>query len=154
MKYIYIFLFILSCSSCSHGSYSHKLKLSEKQKLVNKLRKKVSVDLQRKYGLIPFGTGGQMMNKVEKLMLIFNFPTPLTENQARVLAVNAAEDFIQAINEEETLRQYLSNYPFGPKNVPETKKYRIVFKETFEEAKYKIASQQQCPLSPPADNLE
>ena len=104
------------------------------------------------------------------------------------IAIKATEDYLAAINMEESLRQYLANYPFGPKNVeitiflqdsrgrsiqpdqfdhiksangfitckadvPETNKYRIVFKETFEEAKYKVASQQH-PLAPSADNLE
>src|SRR3989338_5695471 len=105
MKKHWIFLMIIIFSSCYQNSFE-KFKLSEKQKIVNKLRKRVSCDLQRKYGLLPFGTGGQMMDQVEKLMLIFNYPKPLTEDEARVLVINATEEFLGAINEEEALRQY------------------------------------------------
>ena len=117
MKWQYLFLFLLICSGCSQGSSYHNFKLSEKQKIVNKLRKRVASDLQSQYGLIPFGTGGQMMYQVQKLMLIFNYPRQLTEEEARILVVNATEEFLTAINEEVLLRQYLANYPFEPKNV-------------------------------------
>ena len=188
MKKIYFLLLIFIFSSCSQDPFDKRFQLSEKEKIVNKLERKATSDLQKKYGLIPVGTGGQMMNEVKKLRLIFNYPYSLTEDGARALAIKATEDYLVAINKEESLRQYLANYPFGPKNVeitiflqdsrgrsiqpdqfdhiksangfitckadvPETNKYRIVFKETFEEAKYKVASQQH-PLAPSADNLE
>ena len=117
MRFTYLIIVIFVFLGCSQGgSYQH-FKLSEKEKIVTRMEKRVTSNLSKKYGLIPLGTGGQMMNEVKKLRLVFNYPNPLTEDQARVLATNVTEDYLAVINQEETLRQYLANYPFGPKNV-------------------------------------
>ncbi len=170
MKKQWILFSLLIFCGCSQLQQKKSYAPSEKQVLVNKVRKKVASDLENKYGLIPCGTGGQMMYQIEKLMLIFNYPKPLTEDEARVLVVNAVDEFVASVNQEEAIHQYLANYPFRPENVevtiflqdsrgkrvqpdrfifveaaagrvvykaddPETNRYRIVHKETFEEAK-------------------
>ena len=174
-KYL-IFVILIVLSSCSQSSYSGRFKISEKEKLVNKVEKNVVSNLQRQYGLIPFGSGGQMMYEIKKLRLIFKYPKPLTEEEAIELVIRAVDEYVFSINKEVALRQYLANYPFGPKNVemtiylqdsrgtsvqpekfllveasdgfvtceaknPDMGGYRIVFKESFEEAKRKVTGQ-------------
>ena len=170
-KYLAL-LFFLFCTGCYKNSPKTPFKVSAKERVVTRVEKKVISNLKEKYGLISAGTGGQMMYQVEKLMLIFNYPEPLTETEASELVINAVEDFLFAINQEEELRQYLANYPFKPENVEitiflqdtrgrsvhpdkfisvkaangyvvfkakdsETKEYRVVLKEPFEEVKAK-----------------
>ena len=117
MKKIYILLIILFFNGCSQGPSKNRFQISEDEKIVNRVLNIGASNLKKKYGLIPIGSGGQMMYEVKKLRLVFNYPNPLTENQAKVLVINATEEFLQVINNEEPLRQYLANYPFGPKNV-------------------------------------
>ena len=116
----WIFLLLIVFCGCSQVQQNKAFELSKKERLVNKIQQKVASDLERKYGLIPCGTGGQMMYKIEKLMLIFNYPKPLSEDEARELVVNAVDEFISSVNQEEEIRQYLANYPFNPKNVEVT----------------------------------
>ncbi len=114
-KYLaYFFLFILvGCSDFTRPSYVP----SEKQKVVNELRRRVATELMVKTGLQPCGTGGQMMDQVKMLALAFAYNKPLEIEEGRKLLVNAVETFVLAINSDERIRPYLNNYPFKPENV-------------------------------------
>lgn len=113
-KYLaYLLIILFGCSEFTHSSYVP----SEKQKIVNEIRKKVAVELMQKTGLQPFGTGGQMMDQVKMLALAFQYNKPLEIEEGRTLLVNAVETFVSRINSDERIRPYLNNYPFEPKNV-------------------------------------
>ena len=115
MKF-FIFLSIVSIiTGCIRSYPIHKL--SEKQQLVNQLRKEVALQLHQERGLIPCGTGGQMMNQIQMLALSFDYRQPVDIDKSRELLITAVDTFVAAINANEAVRPYLGNYPFTPKNI-------------------------------------
>lgn len=63
-------------------------------------------------GLIPFGTGAQMMDQIQMLSLIFQYNHPVDLQEGRELLVKSVIEFIKEINLNENVRKYLQNYPF------------------------------------------
>jgi hypothetical protein len=90
---------------------------SEKQKLANKIRKESAIQLKNELGLIPCGSGGQMMGQIQMLALSFDYREPIDIETGRELLIAAVEKFAAEINSNEAIRPYLENYPFGPKNI-------------------------------------
>jgi hypothetical protein len=73
--------------------------------------------LQADMGLIPFGFGGQMMNQIEKLKLVFQYQHSIDVEMGRNLLIQSARIFLDEINSNESIRSYLSNYPFVSSNI-------------------------------------
>lgn len=117
MNILFRFLIILICFSCYSPREKNYSENKQKNFLVNKVRKKVSDELSERFGLVPFGSGGQMMNQVEMLMLAFLYNEPIDESKARMLLIASVNVFIDAVNDENCLKPYLSNSPFEPKNI-------------------------------------
>ncbi len=91
---------------------------SPKQKLVNKIRNDVALQLQWKVkGLYPCGTGGRMRDQITMLALSFDYFGPMDREKGRKILLLAVEEFTKAINEDENIRPYLNNYPFELKNI-------------------------------------
>lgn len=109
--HILLVLFLLGCS------IKKPYQPSEKIKTANNVRKEASIIISNKFNLLPFGSGGQMLDKIEMLMLAFQSRTPLSEQEARRIIVESTEEFINAINKNEPIRLYLANYPCTEKNI-------------------------------------
>jgi len=116
MKLLLYFLIILTFSSCSSNSLSN-YKPSEKEQLANEITNRVSLQLKNSFDLKPFGSGGQAMNDIEMLALSFIYNKEIDIEDARELLINSVDIFVKAINEDERIHPYLSNYPFEPKNI-------------------------------------
>ncbi len=93
------------------------LRVSEKQKLANEVRRKVAKQMKQEANLRPCGTMGQMMNEIEVLGLSFFYFQPVDIAEGRKLAVQAVEAMLKEINQEPRIRPYLVRYPFQPRNV-------------------------------------
>jgi len=108
---------LLLIASCGQNDFRNTYVPSEKQKLVNEIRKNVAQDIKMKLNLSPCGTGGQMMHQIEMLALAFNYYQPITIEEGRNLLITSIDIFVKAVNDDERIRPYLANYPFEPKNV-------------------------------------
>jgi hypothetical protein len=115
-----VFLLLSSCSVDPH------LQPSEKGRIASEIRSQTARKLEAEMGLIPFGFGGQMMGQIERLCLTFQYRHPVNIENARRILVQAGSKFMNEINSNEKVRQYLSNYPFEPKNI----EIKIVLKKT------------------------
>lgn len=115
-KVFAIFVLIFLIYGCEKKTNIHYFP-SEKQKLVNKIRKDSAVQLKNELGLIPCGAGGQMMDQIKMLALSFDYREPIDIETGRELLIAAVEKFAAEINSNEAIRPYLGNYPFGPKNI-------------------------------------
>ncbi len=100
------------------GCYTNPTeKLFEKQDLINFVRKKALLRIEKEYGLKPFGIGGQARDEVEMLALAFQSSRKIDIIEGRKLLVASVEILLDEINKEDKLIPYLANYPFEAKNV-------------------------------------
>ena len=117
MKLIYHFLFMLLFLTGCFEKNAILYHPSDKQKSVNAIRAKVAHKLEKEKGLIPCGTGAQMMHQIKMLALAFDYRKPLDIETGRHFLVEAVQEFTSAINADNDIRPYLDNYPFDAKNV-------------------------------------
>ena len=113
MKYgIFFLVFLIGCNF-----EPEEPRKPTKQEAAIAVRNRTAYQLKVKNNLIPCGSGSQMMNQIEMLALAFDYFQPLDIDSARPLLIIAADKFLKEINEDESIRPYLSNYPFEPKNI-------------------------------------
>lgn len=114
MKLIFSIILALIFCGCENKYTYHP---SEKQETVNAIRKKAAIQIERELGLVPCGTGGQMMDQIKMLALAFDCHKPLDVDTGRQLLIAAVEKFVSEVNQNESVRPYLDNYPFEAKNI-------------------------------------
>lgn len=107
-------LIIILISGCQ---INEAYRLSEDEKLVHVLLSKIAKKLKNEMGLIPCGNAAQMMDQIKMLGLSFDYFYPVDIDTAREFLVEAVEKFAHEVNSDESLRPYLNNYPFEPKNI-------------------------------------
>lgn len=116
MKIIYtLILFLLV--SCDSLTSTPTYRPTEKAILANQIRQKAAYNIQKKTGLIPFGSGGGTMHNVRMLALAFNYYKPVDITTSRKLVLTAHQELLDQINRNEKIRKYLIRYPFPPENV-------------------------------------
>src|ERR1700691_4438399 len=110
MKKILLIVLVIFTFGCENKYTYHP---SEKQKIVNAIRKKTAIEIEHELGLIPFGKGGQKMDQINMLHLGFQFHKRLSIETGRELLIASVEKLASKVNADETIRPYLNNYPFG-----------------------------------------
>ena len=78
---------------------------------------KFAVQLRDEMQLYPIGTGGGCVYSIHILGLSCVYYKDVDIEEARKLLVHAGILFLKTANENEKARPYLSNYPFGLKNI-------------------------------------
>lgn len=68
-------------------------------------------------GFDVIGNGGGMMNDVNMLGFFMSAHTSAGVEEARSVVVAASEVVLQLVNQDEAVRQYLSQYPFQARNI-------------------------------------
>jgi hypothetical protein len=93
--------------------------LSRKDIIRSEAERQAITYLEEKYGFVLCGAGGG--NTDEGIWLIatsfFYQHDPIVKQEARKLAVDCVDEFLNIINASEELRPYLRDVPFTPKNV-------------------------------------
>ena len=75
-------------------------------------------ELGAKYQMKLVCTGGGLIDGINLMDLKFQlYGPPFTEMEARQLIVNCVDDYLQLVNQDETLRPFLRDYPFTPQNL-------------------------------------
>ncbi len=103
-------MFLFGCSSFGYQSPRYV-------KLAHKITEKTARELKAQKNLYLVGTGGQMMDDIQMMMMGFNFYKIVDIETARKLLVDSVQEYLAAINSSEEVRPYLHNYPFTAKNV-------------------------------------
>lgn len=80
--------------------------------------------MEKKYELHCYGSGGSMPNDVEKINVLFAYYKNSTVNDARKMEVNAIQELLKRINSHEKIRPYLREYPFSTDRVGVTISFR------------------------------
>lgn len=85
--------------------------------IANKITKEVAIKLEKEKGLRCIGTGGRMMNDIQRMGMSFQLFHEVDLIEARKILVYVIIEYLKLINENKNIRPYLHNYPFQPKNV-------------------------------------
>ena len=97
-------------SSCGY-------QVPEYEKIADAITAKTAKKLEKEKGLLLIGTGGQMMNDIQMMMMGFNFYQEIDLKTARKLIVYVISEYLSQINNNKDVRPYLHEYPFTAKNV-------------------------------------
>ncbi|MBS0628415.1 MAG: hypothetical protein JSS09_09425, partial [Verrucomicrobia bacterium] len=81
------------------------------------MTKKTIEKLSQEKQLRVIGTGGGMMGDIYKMSLSFQFFHQVNLEEARSLLVDVVDMYLKDINETKSIRPYLHNYPFTPKDI-------------------------------------
>jgi len=103
-------ILVLGCSSLGYS-------IPHYETLADKLTRKTAKKLEAQTGLYLIGTGGQMMDDIQKMMMGFAFYQVIDIEIARSLLVKSVEEYLSDINSNEEIRPYLHNYPFSAENI-------------------------------------
>jgi len=113
VKLFFYFGVIVVMFSCSSYDYQP----SAYVKMADEITAKTAQKLRGEKGLILVGTGGQMMDDIQMLMMGFHFYKEVDIGTARQLVVDSVEEYLSAINVNKEVRPYLHNFPFTAQNV-------------------------------------
>lgn len=102
----------LSCmTSCSGGDSSNYTVIARK------IMRQFVKDMHNKNGYTCTSSGGAFMHNISKIQLGFETLGPKSQNELRIELVEMVEDFLNRINSNVEIREYLVNYPFRAENL-------------------------------------
>lgn len=90
---------------------------NEYLKYVDEIIANFVADVEKKYGLYCYGSGGSMPTDVEKIDVLFISYAKFTVTDARKVEVAVVQELLRRINNHEKIRPYLREYPFGSDRV-------------------------------------
>ena len=96
---------------------AEKEKPPEYIKYVDEITNDFVQDMEKKYGLHCYGSGGSMPNDVEKIEALFTSYRKSTIEDARKMEVNGVQALLKRINSHEKIRPSLREYPFTPSRI-------------------------------------
>lgn len=102
-----IFL-LLSCNDHKSPEY-----VSEAKKIMKQFCK----DMYKSKGYTCIVEGGGFMHNINNIHLGFRTFGPKSQEELRIAMVDMVQDFLKRVNEDEKIREHLSNYPFLPTNL-------------------------------------
>lgn len=108
---------LASCDPPNSGIELSTWGTPTKVKLADELLLRTLVQLRDEYKLVPYGTGGGMINEIHCLALSFLYYKELNIEEGRKLLITAAKIFLDNINNNEPIRKYLNHYPFQPRSI-------------------------------------
>lgn len=73
---------------------------------------RMQIKLAKKHNLICRGTSKGMIKTINLMGFIFRHERKVTKDEGRRIFVDCVNEFLDAINEDESLRPYLAVYPF------------------------------------------
>ncbi|HNA62248.1 MAG TPA: hypothetical protein PKW79_04150 [Rhabdochlamydiaceae bacterium] len=114
MKYFCLIVLVLCCA-CSNNISSYRVPQYEKD--VDVVTDRVAKEIHRTTGLKLMGTGGGLIDQINRLGMSFARYGDLSMEEARELLVYCIEEYLEAINANEKIRPHLCCYPFTPNNV-------------------------------------
>jgi hypothetical protein len=106
---LFIFIFILITGS---KLMSKETKSPEYLKYVDEIVSDFVKEMEKKYHLECYGSGGSMPTDVQEIEVLFNACRKATVDDARKIEVDAIQELLKRINTHEKIRPYLSEYPF------------------------------------------
>ncbi|SCA62455.1 hypothetical protein SCG7109_AA_00460 [Chlamydiales bacterium SCGC AG-110-M15] len=105
LRFLCLMVFLVSCSQ------------DRDMDIYNKCLHEFAIETNQNYGLKYLGGGGRMCNKIEQTSLLFSFHNDLSLDEARSIFVAISREWLEWINENEDLREYLAVYPFERNNI-------------------------------------
>ena len=120
IKIISLFILIISAVFLIKNLKAHSIPefaISEREIIANKITLQTAKELEKKYNLVPVGTGGSMMDNIKMMAISFRYFGEIDIDTSRELIVKAIEHYLKNINTNAEVKPYLNNYPFTPGNI-------------------------------------
>ncbi|MGA8164443.1 MAG: hypothetical protein WB791_05370 [Waddliaceae bacterium] len=105
--------FLICCSEDANPDYCT---------LARQIMNEFAGDMEKQHSLFCYGSGGGFLKQVNVISLSFATIGPKSLEELRLMMVTITEDFLQRINNDEQIREYLVHYPFQPSDL----KFRIL----------------------------
>ena len=113
MKSFCLIVLVLCCS-CNVNFSAQE---SDYEKDVDAVTDQVAKKIYQETGLKLMGTGGGLIDQINRLGMSFARYGDLSMEEARELLVYCVEEYLDAINADEKIRPHLCCYPFSPNNI-------------------------------------
>ena len=86
-------------------------------KVAHQITAKTADKIEHEKNLHLIGTGGRMMDHIRMMAMSFNLYQEVTLEQTRSLLLYVVTTYLDAINQSDEIRPYLSHYPFTPQDI-------------------------------------
>lgn len=107
-KIVIVIMFLI----IGHSMNANETKSPDYLKYVDEIVNDFVEQMEKKYKLHCYGSGGSMPTDVEKIDVLFAYYKKSTVDDARKMEVNAIQELLRRINTHEKIRPYLREYPF------------------------------------------
>ncbi len=103
---------------CNNEKNQNNLEIPKSEQSVNRLLHQISVLFDKKYKLQTCATIVSMPGgEVRLLGFHSHIKGPLSREHIRKILINSAQDFLDFVNSNDSIKPYLKNYPFEIKNI-------------------------------------
>jgi|GEM_PF-2813917 len=116
MKVFYIYLLVLTTIWVKLAAQEDSAEV-DYVSLLTPAETATCEELCDRFNLIPYAEGGGAMDVIRLLTLGFQTAKTYTIPEAREIAVDAIEIFLENINQSRSARPFLAEYPFGPARI-------------------------------------
>lgn len=106
-RLVYCIVLINFLCSCSES-------ISYKEMLADSVMGQFKTIMKKQENMMAYGTGGSMMDDIERFYFGYQCPKIVTIEEARSIAVRCTRLFLELVNQNEEIRPYLHSYPFPP----------------------------------------
>jgi hypothetical protein len=100
-------------SSCTYSQF----KEPEYVKISNCIVLQYSQELADQKKIFLDGSGGAMMDDIQRVTVSYISNAELSLEQARTLYINVMQEYLERYNANEKIRPYLHNFPFTAENI-------------------------------------
>jgi hypothetical protein len=117
IRCVNVFIFLVFTFFIGLSLNSKENKSPQYIKYVDEIVRDFVKDMEKKYKLHCYGSGGSMPNDVEKIDVLFISYQKSSLDDARKIEVAAIQELLQRINNHEKIRPYLREYPFDTNRI-------------------------------------
>ena len=112
-------VFAIFCLLFLRFSYHKLIGLDPREMILGEVIKETNQKLKAKYHVNLASVGRSHKDlKIKSITIDFNrFLGPVSKEEGRQIIVDCVEEYIKAINQKESLRPFLFDYPFSEKDV-------------------------------------
>lgn len=108
---------ILLFSACQTSLPLQNYKVSDREKIADKITAEVAKKIETQTGLKLSGVGGGAIEHIRKLNMSFECRGMFSMEQGRELVLYCVKEYLSAINSSEEIRPHLVHYPFTPNDI-------------------------------------
>ncbi|SCA62454.1 hypothetical protein SCG7109_AA_00450 [Chlamydiales bacterium SCGC AG-110-M15] len=108
------------------------------EKIYNRMLNEFVIEVNQKHGLRYMGGGGSMKGKIKETSLYFSYDRPFSIDEIREVYKGVSSDWLEWINTNDELTEYLEVAPFGMMNIDITLMHKSFVEGTLDPSKIAV----------------